>query len=164
MSCCLCSRLPLFCLFCPTCHFLSRISISRSITVRVSSKQSNFFSVRTEKNLNSIFFGCFSVCFTKPTIFFFGLFRCFGPVSKQPKQTEKTSKQRSLLGYLRNNYFFVGLNRNKPKLNLFRLFFSLFFSQNPPKYVLFCFGVSDRYRNNRNKQNLWYCELKRFIF
>jgi hypothetical protein len=28
---------------------------------------------------------------------------CFGPVSKQPKQTEKTSKQRSLLGYPQNN-------------------------------------------------------------
>jgi hypothetical protein len=51
-----------------------------------------FFSVRTETNRNSICFGCFSVCFfTKPTNFFsvcFCLLRCFGPVLKQPKQTE----------------------------------------------------------------------------
>jgi hypothetical protein len=51
-----------------------------------------FFSVRPETNQNSICFGSFSVCFfVKTTNFFrgcFGLFRCFGPVSKQPKQTE----------------------------------------------------------------------------
>jgi hypothetical protein len=50
-----------------------------------------FFSVRTETNRNSIFFGYFLVCFAKPINIFwvcFGLFRCFGPVSKQLKQTE----------------------------------------------------------------------------
>ncbi len=51
-----------------------------------------FFSVQTETNRNSICFGCFSVCFfVKPKKFFpvcFGLFRCFGLVSRQPKQTE----------------------------------------------------------------------------
>ncbi len=47
-----------------------------------------FFSVRTETNRNSICFGCFSVCFAKQKNIFFGLFRCFGPVLKQPKQTE----------------------------------------------------------------------------
>ncbi len=29
-----------------------------------------------------------SVCFVKPKKIFFGLFRCFEPISKQPKQTE----------------------------------------------------------------------------
>ncbi len=50
-----------------------------------------FFSVRIETNRNSICFGRFSVYFVKQKTFFsvcFGLFRCFGPVSKQPKQTE----------------------------------------------------------------------------
>jgi hypothetical protein len=34
----------------------------------------------------------------------------------------------------------------------------------PKKIWGVCFGVSDRYRNNRNQQNLWFGELKRFIF
>jgi hypothetical protein len=33
--------------------------------------------------------------------------------------------------------FFFGSNRNKRKLNLFRLFFSLFFRETPPKNFLF---------------------------
>ncbi len=70
---------------------LAASSVSNSLPSRVSSKQSNFFSVRTETNQNSICFVCFSVCFAKPKNIFsvcFGLFRCFGPVLKQPKQTE----------------------------------------------------------------------------
>ncbi len=55
--------------------------------------------------------------------------------------------------------FFFGSNQNKPKLNLFR-----FVSRNQTHFFSVCFGVSDRYRNNRNKQNLWYGETKRFIF
>jgi hypothetical protein len=46
------------------------------------------FSVRTETNRNSTCFGSFSVCFAKPINYFFGLFRCFGSISKQPKQTD----------------------------------------------------------------------------
>jgi hypothetical protein len=58
------------------------------------------------------------------------------------------------LGCTRNNHIFFGSNRNEPKLNLFRLFFSLlletklFF-----QFVSVCFGVLNRYRNNRNKPN-----------
>jgi hypothetical protein len=141
---------------------------------RVSSKQSNFFSFRTEKNRNSICLGCFSVCFAKPNNIFFGLFRCFGPISKQLKQTEfsrnkqkKSPKKFSIRGSLKPLIFFLGSNQNKPKLNLFQLFFGLLFHETPKKYFRFvsvCFDVLDRYRNNRNKQNLWYGELKRLIF
>jgi hypothetical protein len=46
------------------------------------------FSVQTETNRNKIFFAFVSVCFVKPKKHFFGLFRCFEPISKQPKQTK----------------------------------------------------------------------------
>ncbi len=46
------------------------------------------FSVRTETNRNKICFAFVSVCFVKPKKHFFGLFRCFEPISKQPKQTK----------------------------------------------------------------------------
>ncbi len=50
---------------------------------------------------------------------------------------------------------FFGSNRNKPKLNLFRLFFDLFHETKKKifRFVSVCFGFSDQYRNNRNKQN-----------
>ncbi len=44
-------------------------------------------SVRTETNRNKICFAFVPVCFVKPTKKNFGLFRCFEPLSKQPKQT-----------------------------------------------------------------------------
>jgi hypothetical protein len=45
-------------------------------------------SVQTETDRNKICFAFVSVCFVKQKKIFFGLFRCFEPVSKQPKQTE----------------------------------------------------------------------------
>jgi hypothetical protein len=45
-------------------------------------------SVRTEKNRNMICFAFVSVCFVKPQKIVFGLFWCFEPISKQPKQAE----------------------------------------------------------------------------
>ncbi len=82
-----------------------------------------FFSVRTETQSVSVVFRFvsrnqktfFSVCF--------GLFRCFGPVSKQPKQTEFSrnkpkqtkkipKKTLSIRGYSKPLIFFLGLNRN----------------------------------------------------
>ncbi len=69
-------------------------------TEKISKKRSllggpwnSFFFLGSNRNEpNSICFSCFSVCFfEKPTKFFLvrcGLFWCFGPVSKQPKQTE----------------------------------------------------------------------------
>jgi hypothetical protein len=44
-----------------------------------------------------------------------------------------------------------GSNRNKPILNLFGCF-SVCFAK-PKNIFSVCFGVSDRYQNNRNKQN-----------
>ncbi len=42
-----------------------------------------------------------------------------------------------------------GSNRNKPKQDLFRVCFGLF---RETKKVSVCFGVSNLYQNNRNKQ------------
>jgi hypothetical protein len=62
--------------------------ISKKRSLLGCPRNNYFFSVWTKTNRNSICFGCFSVCFEKPTKFFLGFYRCFGPVSKQPKQTE----------------------------------------------------------------------------
>ncbi len=113
----------------------------------MSSKQSNFV------------FGsncCFSVCFVKPKKTFFGLFQCG---IETTETNRKSSKQRSLLGYPQNNKFFF---RFEPKPGCFSVVF--FFSRNPPKIFSVCFGVSDQYWNNQNKQNLWYGELKGLYF
>ncbi len=105
-----------------------------------------FFSLNRNKpklNLFRLFFGLFHE--TKKL--FFGLFRCFGPVSKQPKQTEfsrnkpkqteKSLKNVLYYGVLETVNFFLGSNQNKQKLNLFRLFFGLLFH----KTTQFFFGL-----------------------
>jgi hypothetical protein len=48
---------------------------------------------------------------------------------------------------------FFGLNRKKPKLGLFRFIFGLFRETNKLffRFVSVRFGVSDPYRNNRNR-------------
>ncbi len=121
-----------------------------------------FFSVLTETNCNSICFGCFLVCFAKLKTIFFGLFWCFGPVSKQPKQTEfcrnkpkKSPKNVLYWGSSKPLIFFLGSNRKKTKTHSGFGCVSVCF---------FRIDVSDRYQNNRNKQNLWYGELKWLIF
>jgi hypothetical protein len=139
--------------------------------LRVSSKQSNFFfgSNRNKPKLNlfRLFFGLF--CKTNKHFFrFVSVFETTARNRILSKQTEKIFKKRSLLVGPRNLLIFFSVShRNKPKLSLFRLFFGLLFRET--KIFLFrivsaCFNVSDRYRNNRNKQNLWYGELKRLIF
>jgi hypothetical protein len=138
----------------------------------VSSKQSNFFSVRTETNRNPICFGCFSVCFVKPKNIFFGLFRCFGSVSKQPKQTQlcrNKPKNIQKTFYIRgvletDNIFFFSVRTETNRKSICFVCFSVCFLQNQIIFPSVCFGVSDRYQNNRNKQNLRYGELKRVIF
>ncbi len=102
----------------------------------MSSKQSNFFfrfePKQTETQSVSVVFRFVS----RNQKHFFGLFRCFGPVSKQPKQTEfcqnkpkKSPKTFSIGGSSKPLIFFLGSKRNKPKLNLFRLFFGLLFRE-----------------------------------
>ncbi len=107
------------------------------ITAKLGCPRNNqiFFSVRTETNRNSICFSCFSVSFAKPKIFFFRFVSvCFGVSDQYQNNRNKPKKPiNSALcqGILETINFFFGSNRNKLKLNLFRLFFSLFFLRNP---------------------------------
>jgi hypothetical protein len=119
---------------------LSILSLGQAIVPRVSVKQSNFLfgSNRNKPKLNLFRFRetqkKFLVCFSS--------FRCFGPVSKQPKQTElypnkpKKSPENVLYwGSSKKFFLFLGSNRKKPKLNLFGCF-SLFFAK-PTKIFFF---------------------------
>jgi hypothetical protein len=56
-----------------------------------------------------------------------------------------------LLGVLETNKINFGSNRNKPKQDLFCVCFGLF-CETKKKKITVCFGVSNLYRNNRNKQ------------
>jgi hypothetical protein len=66
-------------------HRFTALTQLNNPPTRVSSKwkKNNFGS-----NRNKICFAFVSVCFVKPKTKFFGLFRCFEPISKQPKQAE----------------------------------------------------------------------------
>ncbi len=133
----------------------------------MSSKQSNFFFFSNRTNRNSICFGCFSVCFAKPKLFFC-LFR-FVLVFRTGIETTKTNRKKlqktfSIRGSSKPLIFFLGSNQNKPKLNLFWLFFGLLFCKTTKFFFSVCFDVSDWYQNNLNKRNFWYGELKRLIF
>jgi hypothetical protein len=119
----------------------------------VSSKQSNFFfrfePKQTETQSVSVVFRFVS----RNQKHFFGLFRCFGPISKQPKQTEfcqnkpkkSPKKTFSIRGSSKPLIFFLDSKRNKPKLNLFRLCFGCFsvcFFAKPQRYffdLFWCF-------------------------
>ncbi len=102
---------------------------------------------------------------------------CFGVLdwyrNNQNKQNflETNRKNLQKMFYIRGSskplIFFLGSNRNKPKLDMFWLFFGLILCETPNfffQFVSVCFDVLDQYRNNRNKQNLWYGELKMLIF
>jgi hypothetical protein len=59
-----------------------------TVGVRVSSKQTKInFGSNRNKPKQDLFRVC-SVCFMKPKRKKFGLFRCFEPISKQPKPTD----------------------------------------------------------------------------
>ncbi len=101
-----------------------------------------FFSVRTETNPNSICFSCFSVCFAKLNNFFsvcFGLFRCFGQVFKQPKQTEKISKKQISIRVSSKQLIFFSVrtetNWNSTCFNCFSLCFFRETKQNFFRFV-----------------------------
>jgi hypothetical protein len=78
---------------------------------RVFSKQTkiNFCSNRNKPKQD-----LFRVCFVKPKIKNFGLFRCFEPISKQPKQTElfrnKPKQTETTLNFLKNTQIYSLLN------------------------------------------------------
>jgi hypothetical protein len=108
----------------------------------VSSKQSNFVfgSNRNKPKLNlfRLIFGLFRK--TKKHFFWFvSLFQTCIKTTKTnrtlSKQTETNNQKNlqktfSIRGSSKQLIFFLGLNRNKQKLKLFRLFFGLFFCQN----------------------------------
>ncbi len=115
------------------------------------SKQSYFFFGLNKLNLFGLFFGLF-----RGTKKHFSV--CFGPVSKQPKQTEfcrnyrkNLQKSFSIRGSSIPLIFFLGSNRNSICFGCFSV---CFFAKSPQIFSV-CFDVSDRYRNNRNKLNLW---------
>ncbi len=99
-----------------------------------------FFSVWTETNWNLICFGCFSICFAKPkNIFFRFVSVCFGVSDRYRNNLNKQNfletnqknlqKTFSIRGSSKTLVFFLGSKRNKPKRNLFRLFFGLLFCE-----------------------------------
>ncbi len=71
---------------------------------------------------------------------FFGLFRCFGPVSKQTEfsrnKPNKSPKNVLYQGVLETiNFFFLGSNQNKPNSICFGCFSVCFFAK--PKNIFF---------------------------
>ncbi len=106
-------------------------------------------------NLFRLFFGLFR----ETKNIFFGLSRCFGPVSKQPKQTEfsrnkpkqteKISKTLYLLGSPRNCDFFSRFEEPKQtETQSVSVVFRFAFHETKKnffQFVLVCFDVSDRY-------------------
>ncbi len=106
-------------------------------STRVSSKQSIFFRFEPKQTKTQSVSVVFRFVSQSQQIFF-RFVRCFGPVSKQPKQTEfsgnKPKKSHKNLGVLKTVDFFLGLNRKKPKLNLFWLFFGLLFRETPKNF------------------------------
>jgi hypothetical protein len=97
--------------------------------------------------------------------YFFGLFRCFGPVSKQRNkqkflETNRKKLQKIFLYY--GDFKTVNFKSNRNSI-CFGCFSVCFFAK-PQHFFFGLFRCSDQYRNNRNKQNLWYGELIRLIF
>jgi hypothetical protein len=70
----------------------NRKNLQKTFSIRGSSKLFIFFSVQTEKTETQSVSVDFRFAFSRNQKMFFsvcfGLFRCFGPVSKQPKQTK----------------------------------------------------------------------------
>jgi hypothetical protein len=77
----------------------------------VSSKQTK---INFGSNRNKICFAFVSVCFMKPKTKNFGLFQCFKPISKQPKQTDlfsnKPKQTETTLNFLKNTQIYSLLN------------------------------------------------------
>jgi hypothetical protein len=132
----------------------------------VSSKQSNFVfgSNRNEPKLNlfRLFFGLFRE--TKQNFFRFDSVFRTGIETTETIKTNRKNLQKQISIRMSSKQFFFSVrtetNRTQPDLVVFRFVFW----QKQTTFFSVCFGVSDQYRNNRNKQNLWYGEIKMFIF
>ncbi len=118
------------------------ISLPIKLPARVSSKQSNFFfgSNRNEPKLNlfRLFFGLFRE--TKQIFFRFASvsFGVFGPVSKQPKQTEKISKKQiSIRVSSKQLIFFSVRTKTNRNSTCFGCFSVCFFRETKQNYFWF---------------------------
>jgi hypothetical protein len=118
----------------------------------VSSKQTFFFGSNRNKlklDLFRLFLGLFrknrNVFFRFVSVFRTGIETTNNRTFCETNRKNLYKKTHSIRVSWKQLIFF-GSNRNKPKLNLFRLFFSMCGSQHPRKIFSVCFGVSDRYR------------------
>jgi hypothetical protein len=114
---------------------------------RVSSKQSIFFSVPTETNRNSICFGCFSVCFTKPKNIFSV---CFGVLDRYRNNRNKQNfletnrknlQKSSLFGGPQNCNFFSRFEPKQTKTQSVSSVFLVCFFAKPKNFFPVCFGL-----------------------
>ncbi len=126
-----------------------------------------FFWVQTKTQSVSIVLGLF--CETKNHFFWFvSVFRTGINTTEtnriSSKQTEKSSINILYWGVLKTVNFFSQFEPKQTKTQSVSVVFQFAFSRNQKFFVWVCFDVLDQYRNNRNKQNLWYGELKRLIF
>ncbi len=134
---------------------------------RVSSKQSNFFLFepkQTKINLFRLFFGLFRE--TKKLLFRF-VSVCFGVSDwyrNNRNKLKKSQKKVLYYGVLETINFFSLFEPKQTETQSVSVVFCFAFSPNHQIFFPVCFDVSDRYWNNRNKQNFWYGELKRLIF
>ncbi len=130
----------------------------------MSSKQSNFFSVRTETNRNPICFGCFSVCFAKPKNIFFGLFWFVGVSDRYQnnrnkhnfvKTNRKISKKTFYIrGVLETVNFFSRFKPKQTENQSVSVVFPFFFAKpNNFFFGLFrCFGPLSKPLSKQPKQ------------
>jgi hypothetical protein len=135
--------------------------------LRVSSKQSNFRFGPKQIKTQSVSVVFWFVSQNEKT--FFSV--CFGVSDRyrnnRNKQNFLETKRKNLqknLGVLETVNCFSRFEPKQTKTQSVSVVFRFAFSRNQTNFFSVCFDVSDRYRNYRNKQNLWYGELKRLMF
>ncbi len=123
-----------------TCLHTAVASDLSTLQSRVSSKQTKIiFGLNRNKPKQDLFRVCFGLfCETKNKSF--GLFRCFEPISKQPKQTElflnKPKQTETTLNFLKNTQIYY----------LFGWVFCLF-----RNIETLCFGIEAKQPKHQNK-------------
>ncbi len=114
----------------------------------MSSKQSIFFGLNRNKPKLNLFWSFFGL-FRETKKHFFRFVLVFGPIKKQPKQTEfcrnklkqtkKISKKRSLLGGPRNREFFSQVEPKQTETQSVSIVFRFAFSRNQQFLFSVCF-------------------------